>query len=118
LRGRGGRLPSCLGAEDTVGWRPGAIGHCWALAITAKGAGLDPGRTQGKGRKGIHYLEQDVPQGCTVLTVSKGERVFFGGNDDYIPGLLLVVGWLVFQGPLLTLVTKKGYGPSSTSCGR
>ena len=25
-----------------------------------------------------------VPSGCTVLTLSKGEQVFFGGNDDYI----------------------------------
>ncbi|MBN2355328.1 hypothetical protein JXO59_04405 [candidate division KSB1 bacterium] len=25
-----------------------------------------------------------VPPGCTVFTISKGEQVFFGGNDDYI----------------------------------
>jgi hypothetical protein len=25
-----------------------------------------------------------IPSGCTVFTVSKGDRVFFGGNDDYI----------------------------------
>ena len=25
-----------------------------------------------------------VPCGCTVFTLSKGERIFFGGNDDYI----------------------------------
>jgi hypothetical protein len=25
-----------------------------------------------------------VPSGCTVFTVSKGNRVFFGGNDDYV----------------------------------
>lgn len=25
----------------------------------------------------------DPPSGCTVFTVSKGDRVFFGGNDDY-----------------------------------
>ena len=25
-----------------------------------------------------------LPAGCTVFTVSKGEQVFFGGNDDYI----------------------------------
>jgi membrane protease YdiL (CAAX protease family) len=24
------------------------------------------------------------PHGCTVFTISKGNRVFFGGNDDYI----------------------------------
>jgi len=24
------------------------------------------------------------PSGCTVFTISKGEQVFFGGNDDYI----------------------------------
>jgi hypothetical protein len=24
------------------------------------------------------------PSGCTVITISKGDRVFFGGNDDYI----------------------------------
>lgn len=26
----------------------------------------------------------DAPSGCTVFTVSKGDRVFFSGNDDYI----------------------------------
>ncbi|UCF83518.1 MAG: hypothetical protein JSV50_20505 [Desulfobacteraceae bacterium] len=25
-----------------------------------------------------------APTGCTVFTISKGEQVFFGGNDDYI----------------------------------
>ena len=25
-----------------------------------------------------------IPSGCTVFTLSKGENVFFGGNDDYI----------------------------------
>ena len=25
----------------------------------------------------------EIPSGCTVFTVSKGDRVFFGGNDDY-----------------------------------
>jgi carboxyl-terminal processing protease len=29
----------------------------------------------------------EVPSGCTVLTVSKGDQVFFGGNDDYITTL-------------------------------
>jgi len=24
------------------------------------------------------------PRGCTVVTVSRGQRVFFGGNDDYV----------------------------------
>ena len=26
----------------------------------------------------------EIPSGCTVFTVSKGDRVFFGGNDDLI----------------------------------
>jgi hypothetical protein len=26
----------------------------------------------------------EIPSGCTVFTVSKGDRVFFGGNDDFI----------------------------------
>ncbi len=26
----------------------------------------------------------EAPSGCTVFSVSKGDRVFFGGNDDYI----------------------------------
>ena len=26
----------------------------------------------------------EIPSGCTVFTVSKGDQVFFGGNDDYI----------------------------------
>jgi len=25
-----------------------------------------------------------IPSGCSVFTLSKGDRVFFGGNDDYI----------------------------------
>jgi len=29
-------------------------------------------------------LSAEPPPGCTVFTVAKGERVFFGGNDDYI----------------------------------
>ena len=28
--------------------------------------------------------EGKTPSGCSVITVSKGNRVFFGGNDDYI----------------------------------
>ena len=28
--------------------------------------------------------EGEIPLGCTVFTVSKGDQVFFGGNDDYI----------------------------------
>jgi CubicO group peptidase (beta-lactamase class C family) len=33
----------------------------------------------------ITYLDQaTIPQGCTVFTVSKGDRVFFGGNNDWI----------------------------------
>jgi hypothetical protein len=27
---------------------------------------------------------EDVPAGCTVFTVARGDRVFFGGNDDYV----------------------------------
>ena len=26
----------------------------------------------------------EIAFGCTVFTVSKGDKVFFGGNDDYI----------------------------------
>ena len=30
-------------------------------------------------------LSQHFPgSGCTVITISKGDSVFFGGNDDYI----------------------------------
>jgi hypothetical protein len=28
--------------------------------------------------------EQEVPSGCSVITISKGDRVFFAGNDDFI----------------------------------
>lgn len=28
--------------------------------------------------------EQKIPSGCSIITISKGDRVFFGGNDDYI----------------------------------
>lgn len=27
---------------------------------------------------------ESIPSGCSVFTVSKGDQVFFGGNDDYI----------------------------------
>jgi hypothetical protein len=31
--------------------------------------------------------EDRIPSGCTVITISKGNHVFFGGNNDYInPG--------------------------------
>ena len=32
----------------------------------------------------LHAPCDPPPRGCTVLTVSRGDRVFFGGNDDYI----------------------------------
>ena len=32
----------------------------------------------------VLLVSQTIPSGCTVITVSKGENVFFGGNDDYI----------------------------------
>ena len=32
---------------------------------------------------GVSCIEE-APSGCSVFTVSKGDRVFFGGNDDYI----------------------------------
>jgi hypothetical protein len=32
----------------------------------------------------VSYPDGSIPAGCTVFTVSKGENVFFGGNDDYI----------------------------------
>jgi len=28
--------------------------------------------------------EQKIPSGCSVITISKGDRVFFAGNDDFI----------------------------------
>jgi hypothetical protein len=28
--------------------------------------------------------QKNIPSGCTVITISKGDSVFFGGNDDYI----------------------------------
>jgi len=30
------------------------------------------------------FSQDQVPSGCTVITISKGGNVFFGGNDDYI----------------------------------
>jgi len=27
---------------------------------------------------------EEAPLGCSIFTISKGDRVFFGGNDDYI----------------------------------
>lgn len=31
-----------------------------------------------------YHDNRTIPSGCTVFTISKGENVFFGGNDDYI----------------------------------
>ena len=43
---------------------------------------------------GAHKTYSDEPSvhsplfnGCTVITISKGDSVFFGGNDDYRSGL-------------------------------
>jgi len=30
------------------------------------------------------FTQEQVPSGCSVITISKGESVFFGGNDDFI----------------------------------
>jgi hypothetical protein len=30
------------------------------------------------------HSEDRIPSGCTVITISKGSNVFFGGNNDYI----------------------------------
>jgi hypothetical protein len=32
----------------------------------------------------IPAFNDSIPSGCTVFTVSKGDQVFFGGNDDWI----------------------------------
>lgn len=29
-------------------------------------------------------VDRQIPNGCTVITALKGDKVFFGGNDDYI----------------------------------
>jgi len=29
-------------------------------------------------------IDRQIPNGCTVITAVKGDKVFFGGNDDYI----------------------------------
>jgi len=29
------------------------------------------------------FPQGNVPSGCSVITISKGESIFFGGNDDY-----------------------------------
>jgi len=31
-----------------------------------------------------HSGSNQAPRGCTIFTVSQGERVFFGGNGDWI----------------------------------
>jgi len=31
-----------------------------------------------------HLCGESMPAGCTVFTVAKADRVFFGGNDDYV----------------------------------
>lgn len=51
--------------------------HCPALP-----AGK-PGSVNDNPIKGFHN-HRSVPSGCSVITISKGDAVFFGGNDDYI----------------------------------
>ena len=41
------------------------------------------GQTQHKASSG-YTSDRKAPHGCSVFTISKGNQVFFGGNDDYI----------------------------------
>ncbi len=52
------------------------------VVIACQPVGLEPTRNTDPST-GVPGKET-VPSGCTVFTVSKGEEVFFGGNDDYI----------------------------------
>jgi hypothetical protein len=53
---------------------------------------------------------KEAPSGCTVFTVAKGDRVFFGGNDDSIhpdsfywvePGWAAGILWAIVVGGAL-----------------
>lgn len=48
------------------------------LQLVAVVTSTEPINTNGSSGK------PEVPSGCTVITISKGDRVFFGGNDDFI----------------------------------
>jgi len=51
-----------------------------------------------------HNKEQKIPSGCSVITISKGDRVFFGGNDQpfiwlliYCIPLSMILTWLYYR---------------------
>lgn len=50
--------------------------------VACRPAALEP--TCDAGSSTESPCDETVPSGCTVFTISKGEQVFFGGNDDYI----------------------------------
>ena len=49
-------------------------------SVTA--AALEP--VSGKPARTRDHFKRSSPSGCTVITLVKGESVWFGGNDDYI----------------------------------
>jgi len=52
------------------------------LAILLQAALIAP--IYGQGYTNTAPDNHTVPSGCTVITIAKGDRIFFAGNDDYI----------------------------------
>jgi hypothetical protein len=46
------------------------------LSVTLTGQDINPASQSDDNKT--------IPSGCSVITISKGDRVFFGGNDDFI----------------------------------
>ena len=44
----------------------------------------NPAQNSSSTISGCQTCAEELTPGCTVVTVSKGDQVFFGGNDDYI----------------------------------
>ena len=53
------------------------------LALVGLLAACQPGGAVPQAPCGT-FCDGEPPEGCSVFTVAKGDRVFFGGNDDYI----------------------------------
>jgi hypothetical protein len=64
---------------------PLRLGRLWLLAamlMASHAAASEP--TRDADSSSAAPDTRSVPSGCTVFTISKGNQVFFGGNDDYV----------------------------------
>jgi hypothetical protein len=54
------------------------------ILFMSVGAQLIPITISSLNNSSANTFVDSIPNGCTVFTLSKGDQVFFGGNDDYI----------------------------------